>query len=292
MQKIREHLGEKGKDSEVQYYLTLHEEITTASQRITSENWIDHIRDEDGSEMNIWMQTVQQTPSQEDGDLDESESAPTRSSVASPKAASPVVSIQGDLTSSKAFTKSGLLQVPRKHHRNTSHTSARSSIRSEGARLVPSQFKPFLQWPFTEDEDGKDERKPDARIKVWLDKLQKNIMHAHRGEIDLVRDEAIADTATTISPEATKTLKEANIGIYDRRKIPGVLGQMNNTHSEDDVSQYGYIVFRYAQRLLQMYVPDDLQKGDIVGVLPVPADHTLIKLYWGIIYRLLMVSYV
>lgn len=206
-------------------------------------------------------------------------------------------------------TTSEMLRVP-SHQRGTSRSSGHSSTTSQGTQRL-LDWTPLLQWPFREDKDSKDDRKPDERVNVWLEKVHKAVGRAHHNEFDLA-PQSQDTTGTRRFIPVPATLKKTPIRGSTRDEVQEHLSAINaellqQTRTRDPVSggsptaagQNGTqengssreinLVFTYARRLLKLFVPETFSVDELAGDMWSTADRPIVCLYWGLIDRLLTV---
>jgi hypothetical protein len=202
------------------------------------------------------------------------------------------------------------LRVPGSHSRNVSQGSGHSSITNHGTvgtdLQLPDPYA-FLQWPFEEDKKG-EARSESKRVKLWLDKCEDTIMANYRN--DLV-DTLPGRTPHTANPNpqceritssdresvrkrlhnASETMSQpASPAQNGSISPPPIVGQGEGPSGADEARA----LFINARRLLKLFVPErfsqPVSQPAAEGAVWRTADHKLVKIYWGTVDRIIVVS--
>jgi hypothetical protein len=314
--KILDNLGEKQRKSGIEYGLSTKENSTDTADLITSENWINVLREKTSPEMDIWMHgslpSIELQPDSGDESSDSGADQPPLRSDRMASGTNPpdrVTSQDISRTPTATRTTSEMLRVP-SHQRGTSRSSGHSSTTSQGTQRL-LDWTPLLQWPFREDKDSKDDRKPDERVNVWLEKVHKAVGRAHHNEFDLAAQSQSTTGIRGFIPVPT-TLKKTPIRGSTRDEVQEHLSAINeellqqtrtrepmsggsptgagqNGTQENSSSREINLVFTYARRLLKLFVPETFSVDELAGDMWSTADRPIVCLYWGLIDRLLTV---
>jgi hypothetical protein len=293
---------------------------------VNADNWIDVLRSEPTAEqLDLWMERAPETglphvevTAHTDNQSDGSDEGQPQREKGVTDLHKPSADVQTQKDDDKTVTDTRLssmqLRVPGSHRRNVSQGSGHSSIASHGTVGTDLQLpdpNAFLQWPFEEDKEG-EARSESERVKLWLDKSLDTITANYGNDV--------VDTLPGHTPHtANQNPQFERITSSDRDSVRKWLYNAGGTTSQPaSPVQNGSIslspvvgqgtgpsgadeagaLFGNARRLLKLFVPEKfsqpvaqpVSQPAAEGAVWHTADHKLVKIYWGIMDRIITVS--